>query len=111
MIELRREGDVTVVSLVEKRLDATLAPRFRSDVVGLVNDGASKLVLDLSQVQFMDSSGLGALVSVLKAVGGRGSVVVCGLSSSVQQLFRLTRMDKVFSIAPDVAGALAVAQG
>jgi anti-sigma B factor antagonist len=50
-------------------------------------------------VDFMDSSGLGAMVSVLKTLGGAGALTVCNVKGGVLSLLKLTRMDKVFTIA------------
>lgn len=55
-------------------------------------------MLDLSEVDFIDSSGLGAIVSSLKAVGKQGNLIICGIGETVLSLFRLTRMDRVFQI-------------
>jgi anti-sigma B factor antagonist len=67
---------------------------------------SSTVVLDLSNVRFVDSTGVGAVVSVLKIMGGSKQLVLAGLNETVQQLFKLTRMDKVFPIFPDVQHAL-----
>lgn len=56
------------------------------------------VILDLSQVEFLDSSGLGAIVGVMKLLGPDRPLEVAALSGSVRKLFRLTRMDTVFRI-------------
>jgi anti-sigma B factor antagonist len=74
-----------------------------------VRRGVTRFVIDLSGVEFIDSTGLGALVAVLK-VSGRGGMVVAGAQDSVVTLFKLTRMDKVFRMFPsskEAAAALA----
>lgn len=98
MLTVQREGDATVVAPTARRLDATVAPAFKQEVVKLVEAGDTRLVLDLAGVEFLDSSGLGAMVSVLKALGQRGTLVVCNVKGSVLALFQLTRMDRVFAI-------------
>ena len=107
MLAVQREGGVTVVAPTARRLDATVAPGFKKAVVALVEGGDTRLVLDLSAVEFLDSSGLGAMVSILKALGNRGTVLVCGARGAVLSLFQLTRMDKVFAILPTRADAVA----
>jgi anti-sigma B factor antagonist len=70
------------------------------------------MVLDLGAVSFIDSSGLGALVSSLKSMGKNGDLVICGAQSAVASMFKLTRMDKVFRMYPsaqEAASALAPA--
>ncbi len=83
------------------RLDVTTAAEFRRQV----NDIASAanppqfLVVDLQEITFMDSSGLGALVSALKSTrGSNGEMVICGANDQVQMLFELTSMTKIFRI-------------
>lgn len=98
MVTVQRTQGVAVVAPAVKRLDAAVAPAFKQAVVDLVQGGDTRLVLDLSGVQFLDSSGLGAMVSILKALGPRGALAVCGAQGAVQSLFQLTRMDKVFPL-------------
>lgn len=107
LIEVMRDGAAPVVVPKVKRLDAAVAPQFKQAVVQLVEAGDKRLVLDLGGVDFLDSSGLGALVSILKAMGGQGTLAVCGARGAVLSLFKLTRMDKVFAIHADRAEALA----
>ena len=111
MIKVSQEQDVTVVTPQVKRLDSAVAPAFKEAVLKVVHDGHKRLVLDLDNVDFMDSSGLGALVSVLKGLGGAGAMGVCNLKGGVLSLFKLTRMDKVFSISPSTAEAVRKAAG
>ena len=107
LIDIHREGTVPVVVPRVKRLDASVAPAFKAQVVDLVQAGERRLVIDLAPLDFLDSSGLGALVSILKALGSQGTMAVCGARGGVLSLFKLTRMDKVFSIHADRAEALA----
>jgi len=99
-------SDITVVRPGEERLTAVNAKSFKEDVVALVDQGVSTLVIDFKDVSFLDSSGLGALVGVLKKVGNRGELAVCGLNRDVEQMFRICRMDRVFKIFPDAETAV-----
>ena len=110
LIEVEKIEEVAVVHLLVKRLDASNALAFKEEVVTVVHSGETRLVLDMGKVEFVDSSGLGAMVSVFKALGGKGAVVVCNVGSAVMNLFKLTRMDKVFSIVPDTEQAVARAR-
>lgn len=58
------------------------------------------MTLDLSAVDFMDSSGLGAIISIYKSMPKGRSLELTGLSSNVERVFRLTRMDTVLTICP-----------
>ncbi|MDE2180430.1 MAG: STAS domain-containing protein [candidate division NC10 bacterium] len=97
-LDQRRAGDALIVTPLEDRLDARVATDFKERMIELITAGNTKIVLDLSKVEFIDSSGLGAIVSSLKRMGGRGDLVVCGLQETTMTLFKLTRMDRVFQV-------------
>lgn len=101
MIDVKSVCEVAVITLKVKRLDASAAPAFKQNVLDVIGAGEPRLVLDLDGVEFIDSSGLGAMVGIRKSLGGLGALTLCNVSGSVLSLFRLTRMDKVFSIVAD----------
>ncbi|WP_019499524.1 STAS domain-containing protein [Pseudanabaena sp. PCC 6802] len=81
------------------RLDVTSAAKFRHEVTELAATKPRFLLVDLENVSFMDSSGLGALVSALKTIRSvNGELAVCSLSEQVKMLFDLTSMSKIFII-------------
>lgn len=94
-----------MIRVTEARLNAANAIHFRRESIALVDSGATRLVIDLGQVSFVDSSGLAALVAVLKRVGITGSLAISGLQPVVRRMFELTRMDRVFHLYPDAASA------
>jgi anti-sigma B factor antagonist len=65
-------------------------------MVARIDQGQRNIVLDMSQVSFMDSSGLGAVVYVLKHLGHSGRLHICGVTPGVMAVLKLTRMDRVF---------------
>lgn len=90
------------------RLDAGNAQMIKETLMQLINGGAIHLVVDLAQVPFIDSAGLAALVSALKAtrrVGG--SVLLSGVQPQARTVFSLTMLDQVFAIHPNLEAALA----
>ena len=99
-LNVSQSGTDTIVAVHSSRLDASVAPQFKTDMTAVVNGGARHLVLDMSEVRMIDSSGLGTLVSILKLLNGQGSIVIRGAMPSVLGLFKLTRMDRVFTIEP-----------
>ncbi|WP_051201802.1 STAS domain-containing protein [Ferrimonas senticii] len=101
-----RVDDRVVVQVQEARLDAASAPKFKAAIEAVLQEGEKRIVLDLSQVNFMDSSGLGAVVAVLKQLNG-GEIRVVGLQKAVKELFRLTRMDRIFQCHEDLESAMA----
>ena len=110
-LEQRRAGETLVVAPLEERLDARVATDFKERMAELIASGNSKIVLDLSKVEFIDSSGLGAIVSSLKRMGGRGDLVVCGLQETTMTMFRLTRMDRVFQVFDSEQQAVSALRG
>ena len=93
------EYGVTVVQVIGSRLDAATAPLFKSRIVDLENQGRRLFALDFSDLDFMDSTGLGALVSCVKALEGKGEFVLFGMRDSVRKIFTITRLDRgVFKI-------------
>ena len=92
--------DVAVIELPVEELDAGNAGELKSDMAPIL-DGQSKIVFDLSRLQFVDSSGLGAFLSCLRKVNERGGdLKLCAMSKSVRAVFELVRMHRVFDIHP-----------
>lgn len=104
-IEQKKVGDVVIVSPLEKRIEARLASEFKAKLAEMIGEGSRLIVLDMSEVDFIDSSGLGAIVSTLKLLGRSGEIVICGVRDTVMSMFKLTRMDKVFQVFEDEEGA------
>lgn len=92
-----RDG-VLIITPAETRIDAAVAIQFKDGMRGLTQDADSRVVLDLHRVEFVDSSGLGAIVGAMKQLGGQVSLELAGLTPNVAKVFRLTRMDTVFTI-------------
>jgi anti-sigma B factor antagonist len=89
---------VTVITCHVENLDASNVKSFKEAMQPLLKD-QSRVVLNLADVKFVDSSGLGALISALREVNGRdGSLKLCALTRSVRALFELMRMNRIFSI-------------
>jgi anti-sigma B factor antagonist len=80
------------------RIDAASAIRFKDRMRELTQGSLGPVVLDLARVAFLDSSGLGAVVAAMKALGPDRPLELSGLTPTVQKVFRLTRMDSVFTI-------------
>jgi anti-sigma B factor antagonist len=106
MLTSELRNNVLVVRVAEKRVDASKAPAFKEGMTRCIEGGQSQLVLDLSNVDFVDSSGLGAIVSCLKQLGPRGNLAIAGAKGAVSRLFTLTRMDKVFTLYDTVDSAV-----
>ena len=106
MLSDEQRKDILVVRVDERRLDASKAPQFKNEITRRIEAGHSRFVLDLSGVEFVDSSGLGAIVACLKRLGPRGDLAIAGAKGAVSRLFTLTRMDKVFALHDSVDAAV-----
>ena len=101
------ERDVTVVR-PGRRLTMVTAPQFVAAVSELVAGGQARLVVDLAGTEFVDSSGLGALVSCLKkARQAGGDLRLCGAGEQVSMVLDLTNLARVLPSRPSVAEAIA----
>lgn len=89
---------VPIITVAESRIDAAIALPFKEAVMALPLAGADRIILDLRQVDFIDSSGLGAVVALMKHFAPGTRLDLAGLSPLVAKVFRLTRMDQVFVI-------------
>ncbi|TBL68335.1 STAS domain-containing protein [Hafnia alvei] len=104
--DIQSEDGVDIIVPLVRRLDASVAVVFKQEILSFIEQGKHVILLDFSHVDFIDSSCLGALVSILKALNGRGELALCSLNSNIQNMFKLTRMDRIFTIGQDRASTL-----
>ncbi|MEB3290645.1 MAG: STAS domain-containing protein [Leptolyngbya sp.] len=85
-------------------LDSTKAEEFRQIVDEMLIAGVEAILIDLKDITFIDSSGLGTLVVILKKVRGLNrKFCICSVNDQVRMLFELTSMDRVFEVYEDRA--------
>ena len=103
----RKVGDLFVVGLAQPgTLEASNVEDFRTTVAELV-DAVNSILVDLSNVTFLDSSGLGALVAIWRNLSLKGGQVkLCGINPSVRTVFELTRIHRIFEIYDTQAEAI-----
>ena len=101
-MNLTREDlpDGCLIAVNEPRLDAARAIHFKDGLRALAGEGAGRIVLDLGTVEFLDSSGLGAVVAAMKLFAPDRALELAALTPPLEKVFRLTRMDGVFTIHP-----------
>jgi anti-sigma B factor antagonist len=100
-------GPVGVLQVQDTRLDASVAIAFKDRFRDLTGDHRGDVILDLGRVEFLDSSGLGAVVAARKLLGEGRSLELAGLTPAVGKVMTLTRMDTVFPIHADLSAGLA----
>jgi len=98
--EAIEENGVTFLVIKLRRATADAAKDFKDYLFNLIEkDGKKKIIIDLTDVEFVDSSFLGAIVSGLKKVTAvKGDIKIVGLQAPVRAMFELTRLYKVFEI-------------
>ncbi len=100
----RQIGDALIIRVGEARIDSLIAIQFKDAMRAAVPDAvgpgpeALPVILDLAGVNFVDSSGLGAIVAVMKFLAPARRLELAALQPNVERVFRLTRMDGVFTI-------------
>lgn len=93
-----------VLRLQEKNLNSMIAPDLKSQFVQIAMDGVESLILDLSDVEYVDSSGLSAILTANRIWSDlNGSFVLTGLKSkNVEKLIEISRLDSILTIIPSV---------
>lgn len=93
--------DGVTIKVAEKRLDAVIATAFKDRVRNLLAHSGARVTLDLADVDFMDSSGLGAIIAIFKTMPPGRTLELVNLTPNVERVFKLTRMDTVLTIRPN----------
>jgi anti-sigma B factor antagonist len=103
-------GTVDDAALLTLRgeIDVYTAPRLRQAIIDLVDGGASRIVVDMEKVDFLDSTGLGVLVGGLKRVRlQEGSLAIVTTQDKILKIFDITGLNKVFPIHSSIDEAVA----
>lgn len=108
VISVRNEGSVPIIDL-SGEVDAYTSARFREAMVDLIETGAANLIVSMMKVEYIDSSGLGALVGGLKRSTERGGriLIVCD-NPQIRKVFEITGLEKVFPLYDVEADAVKV---
>lgn len=107
-LNITEHPQAVVISVQEARLDAHNSPELKIAILQQFDTDKTNLIIDLNEVRFIDSSGLGVLVSGFKNASARnGNLKLCGLQPQVKSMFELTRLHRVFEIFPGVSEAIA----
>jgi anti-sigma B factor antagonist len=105
--QIRREAGNIIVAL-KGAIDLHHTPQVHQALVGACDEKPRRLVIDLSAVSYMDSSGIGTLVEVFRRVNAyKGKLALCGLNDRVHSVFEITKLDKFFKIFPSESEAMA----
>jgi anti-sigma B factor antagonist len=103
----RQVGDVTVIDAAGRITLGEGASAFRDRIRELASSGGKKILLNLGEVSYIDSSGIGELVSGFTTVtGGGGQLKLVGLSRRIKDLLQITKLYTVFDVHDDEAAAV-----
>ncbi len=109
-MEVTRAGEQAAVVRLAGRLDLLAAAEVKQLLTKTVSDGARVLVIDMGEVSFVDSSGLGALIGGLKAARlAGGDLRLANVGTQAQTILELTTLNRVLRVYPNVAEALQAA--
>lgn len=101
-----KQESYTIFSIEEGKLNSLVAPDLKSELVFLNTEGAKNIILDMSKIEFVDSSGLSAiLVANRLCQRDGGSFILSNLSENVLRLIQISQLDKVLKILPTVQEA------
>ena len=101
------EDDVAVVA-VRGEIDVYTAPKLRERLLEVISEGHNRVVVDLTEVGFLDSTGLGVLVGALKRVrGNSGELTLAGVHERIRKIFDITGLTTVFGVHDSVQDAIA----
>ncbi|ELS30224.1 MULTISPECIES: STAS domain-containing protein [Pseudanabaena] len=95
-------SDAVLVLEPKNIIDSVTGSQIRQEVGEKLNEGVEIILIDLTHITFMDSSGLGAMVATLQGVRAKGAeLYLCSLNDQIKILMDLTKMNNVFKILPD----------
>jgi anti-sigma B factor antagonist len=98
-----KQEKYTVLSLHEEKLDSSVAPHLKSEMVTLHAEGVRNIILDLADVKYTDSSGLSALLVGNRILQEDGGIfVLCRLSDHTHKLIKISQLDSVLNILPSI---------
>lgn len=96
-----KQEKYTVLSIEEEKLDTLVAPDVKSEFVKINSDGVSNVILNLSGVKYIDSSGLSAiLVANRLCENANGKLVIACVTDHVMKLFKISQLDSVLTLLP-----------
>ena len=92
-------GSVTIVELPREKIDASNKDEFKSDMAAVMAEPNANVILDMHRVEFVDSAGIGAIISCLKRLRANdGDLKLCGVVKPVRALFELVRLHRLLDI-------------
>ena len=102
-----KQAKFSVLALEEENLNSLIAPNLKSEFIFLRNEGVSNLILDLTNVKYVDSSGLSAILTANRLWKDYGMFILTGIHHpSVQKLIEISRLESILTIVPTVSESI-----
>lgn len=100
-------NNILIISIEEKEANLSKADHFKQLVSAEIEKGERNLIISFKNVEYLDSSFLGALVAILKhLIPLKGRLVLTDLNGDIENLFELTRLNKIFNLKQDLKTAM-----
>lgn len=108
--DLHHEDTYSVIAIKESNLNNMIAPDIKHQFILQANaDSQNALIIDLSEIEYADSSGLGALLLAFRLYRDNGrTLIFCGIRERVQKLIEISRLENVFKLAADQQAAISM---
>lgn len=105
--ETKKNTVATILKINERKLDASISPELKGEFLVICKPQLKELVIDLSSVEFCDSTGLSALLIAERKMRENGGIVkLAGVQKKVLSLIKISHLDRAFQIFDTVAKAL-----
>ena len=105
--KIQKKDKFTLVKTGVEKLDTTVAPALKTELVLLNTDGVKNIIIDLSSTRYCDSSGLSAiLVANRLCKNAGGSLIITGLQEPVKNLISISQLDSILNIAPTLEDSI-----
>jgi anti-sigma B factor antagonist len=100
-------NNIQIFVIEEKEANLSKSEHFKQLVIEEIDKGERKLLVSFKNVEYLDSSFLGALVGILKhLLPLQGQLILTDMNGDIENLFELTRLNKIFNIKPDLKSAM-----
>ena len=109
LLKTRQVGEVTIIEVHSKELDASVASEFKEYLVDLFEkEPTATVAMDFSKVRFMDSTCLGGLIAAYRQTGSNKKLVIAEAQGAVQHMFKVARLNKMMPVVETLYEALAL---
>lgn len=112
ILRVEESGEISVIRITEKKLYQNSVASFQEKMISLLDAGKRNLIIDLSEVEVMNSSGLGVLILTWdRLIKEDGKMVVMGLGTLMEELFQRMRLNLIFTMAETEEEAFRIIRG